>query len=119
MEDVIIRVAVFVDDISGELLIEPWAEAAVTFLATDDGLSLIAIVGVALGLGVFAGVLTSGPANAQAETAAPPKPADEKPLVDPKTAALDAFANPPVVQGDEATEEFATVVEQPELPVAA
>ena len=46
MEDVIIRVAVFVDDISGELLIEPWAEAAVTFLATDDGLSLIAIVGV-------------------------------------------------------------------------
>jgi hypothetical protein len=84
MEDVINRVAAFVDEISRELLIEPWAEAAVAFLATDDGMSLTAIVGVALGLGVFAGVLTSGPAKSRAETATTPKPADMKPLVDPK-----------------------------------
>jgi tetratricopeptide (TPR) repeat protein len=92
MEDVIGRVAAFADELLNEFLSQPWAEAAVAFLATDDGMRLSAIVAVALGLGVFAGALTGGGGDAGADKTARPKPADAGPKVDPKTAALEAFA---------------------------
>jgi tetratricopeptide (TPR) repeat protein len=92
MEDAINWVTAFADGLLTELLNEHWAEAARAFLATDDGMRLAAIVAVALGLGVFAGALTSRPGGAPGGATAQQNTADAAPKVDPKTAALEAFA---------------------------
>ena len=92
MEDVIGRAAAFADELLNELLSQPWAQEAVAYLATDDGMRLSAIVAVALGLGVFAGALTSGAGGPGAAKTKPPKSADAGPKVDPRKAALEAFA---------------------------
>ena len=88
MDDVIDRVTAF----AAEFLNGPWAEAAQAFLATDEGMRLVAIVALALGLGVVAGALAGRPGGSRADATAPPGPADAPPKVDPKTAALDSFA---------------------------
>lgn len=86
--DVINQAAAFVDGYLGE----PWTQTFVAYLSTDDGIEMAAIVAVAVGLGVFIGALMSRPGNAQGGARAKPKPADTAPQVDPKTAALEAFA---------------------------
>ena len=87
MEDVIDRVAAFVEG----SLDGPWAQTVLAYLSTDEGMTLTAVVAVALGLGVFVGALASRPGGAEGDATPQPNPVDAAP--DPKTAALGAFAN--------------------------
>lgn len=89
MEDMIDRVVAFVE----ETLDGPWAQTVLAYLWTDEGMTLTAVVAVALGLGVFVGVLASRPGGAEGDATPQPNPVDAAPKVDPKTAALEAFAH--------------------------
>jgi tetratricopeptide (TPR) repeat protein len=93
MEDAIGRVAAFADEMLNELLNGSWAGAVRAFLSTDDGMTLIAIVAVVHGLGVFAGAMASRPGGAEGNAKMQPNPVDVAPRVDPKSAALEAFAH--------------------------
>ena len=90
MEDVIAQVTAFAEG----YLDVAWVRTLVAYLSTDEGMTLAAVVAVALGLGVFAGALTSRSGGAPGDAARPSNPGDSASAperVDQRTAALETF----------------------------